>query len=249
MTTEQTTTTEYNDDYVPHIPNRPPYRHLMAHVFHFLFWLLSDLKIEGREKLPTDRPFILVLNHLHLLDAPLMYACVHHLKILALVGISHRENRFMRTVIDTAGAIWLRRDGNDMPAIRVVLDALKQGYAIGIAPEGTRSRVGHLIEAKEGAAFLASNANVPIYPIGLSGTTKVVPAWKRLGRARVHVRVGDPFNLKDIPVADRSQRLKTWTDEIMCRIAALLEPDLRGFYADHPRLLELLGEAPPPPTG
>ncbi|NJN80793.1 MAG: hypothetical protein HC797_10190 [Anaerolineales bacterium] len=53
---------------------------------------------------------------------------------------------------------------------------------------------------------------------------------------------GEPFTLPPIPRDKREETLKQYTDEIMCRIAVMLPKHNRGFYADHPRLKELLNE-------
>jgi len=55
------------------------------------------------------------------------------------------------------------------------------------------------------------------------------------------VKFGEPYQ---IPLTQDEEEAKDWlnkaTDEIMCRIAALLPPERRGIYADHPRLKEIL---------
>jgi 1-acyl-sn-glycerol-3-phosphate acyltransferase len=55
--------------------------------------------------------------------------------------------------------------------------------------------------------------------------------------------VGKPYYLPEIDMANRQAWLERYTDEIMCQIAALLPLEYRGFYADHPRLKELLAES------
>ncbi len=62
----------------------------------------------------------------------------------------------------------------------------------------------------------------------------------RLRRPRITIRYGEPFWLESIDRANREACLQRNTDEIMCRIAAMLPPQYRGAYADHPRLMELL---------
>jgi 1-acyl-sn-glycerol-3-phosphate acyltransferase len=63
-----------------------------------------------------------------------------------------------------------------------------------------------------------------------------------LRRAQVHIIAGKPFTLPPMPRQGREQALQDYTDEIMCHIAAQLEPQYRGIYADHPRLKQLLEE-------
>jgi 1-acyl-sn-glycerol-3-phosphate acyltransferase len=53
-------------------------------------------------------------------------------------------------------------------------------------------------------------------------------------------RFGKPFRLPPFSRENREEDLRRQTDEVMCRIAALLPPEYRGVYADHPRLHELL---------
>jgi 1-acyl-sn-glycerol-3-phosphate acyltransferase len=111
-----------------------------------------------------------------------------------------------------------------------------------IAPEGTRSRAGSLIEAKSGVSYLAAKLNRPIVPVAITGTEdKVVFGnLKRLRRSHFTVTAGPAFTLPPLPRENRDEALKRYTDEIMCHIAALLPEKYWGVYADHPRLKELL---------
>jgi 1-acyl-sn-glycerol-3-phosphate acyltransferase len=69
-----------------------------------------------------------------------------------------------------------------------------------------------------------------------------------LRRPHITINIGSMFNLPPLPAEGqgRAEALKTDTDEIMCRIAALLPEENRGFYADHPRLKAILEEAKMP---
>ncbi len=111
-----------------------------------------------------------------------------------------------------------------------------------LAPEGTRSPNATLQKAWPGASYLAAKAGAPIIPVALVGCedAKFFPNLKRLRRTQVTVYAGEPFTLPPVPVQNREAVLEQYTDEIMCRIAALLPPAYRGYYADHPRLKELL---------
>ncbi len=111
-----------------------------------------------------------------------------------------------------------------------------------IAPEGTRSRVGSMIEGRPGAAYLASKLQRPIAPIGLSGTEDktIFGNLRRLRRSDVLITAGETFVLPKIANRDRDVILREYTDEIMCRIAVLIPERYRGVYAKHPRLLKLL---------
>ena len=111
-----------------------------------------------------------------------------------------------------------------------------------LAPEGTRSQSGALLEGRPGASYLATKANVPIIPVALMGTEDwlVKSQITRLRRSKVIIKVGKPFTLPPIKGEYRENSLQDHTDEIMLRIAALLPPAYRGVYANHPRLHEFL---------
>jgi 1-acyl-sn-glycerol-3-phosphate acyltransferase len=119
---------------------------------------------------------------------------------------------------------------------------MKAGSILVIAPEGTRSKTETMAEGKPGVAYLAMKARVPIVPVGLVGTEDrvVVEQLKHLKKSEIKITVGMPFNLPAIQRVNREEVLKQCTDEIMCRIGALLPEKYRGVYADHSRLKELL---------
>jgi 1-acyl-sn-glycerol-3-phosphate acyltransferase len=86
---------------------------------------------------------------------------------------------------------------------------------------------------------------VPIVPLGHFGTERVARTWLRLRRPEVTVRIGEPFTLPPLAATERSAGLHEQTDLVMCHIAALLPPEYRGVYADHPELRRLLAKASP----
>lgn len=160
--------------------------------------------------------------------------------ITGLVARKHRKNPFFRWLIDTLGGIWLSRDEIDTSAIRAARDHLKSGGVLGIAPEGTRSDTGALQQAKTGVAFLADQAGVRIVPVAVSGTWQITKEILTLRRPVITVNFGKPFLLAPVNRKTRDQDLENNTEEIMCQLAALLPPENRGVYADHPRVDELL---------
>jgi 1-acyl-sn-glycerol-3-phosphate acyltransferase len=75
------------------------------------------------------------------------------------------------------------------------------------------------------------------------GTELVTRTWLRLRRPVVTVRMGRPFTLPLLAAGERSAGLREQADVVMCHIAALLPPEYRGLYANHPELQRLLTKA------
>lgn len=218
--------------------------HLARLFVHLIVRLTTRLHIIGIENIPKDGALIVASNHLGRLDAPLVYVVLVRRDITMMVAEKYKEVAFFRWLVKALDAIWVDRFNADLVAMRESLNRLKKGGILVMAPEGTRSPTGALIEARPGASYLASRSGVPIIPVAVTGTedSNVVAHLKRLRRVPVFGRVGKPFTLPPLKSNDKEAELKRNTDEIMCRIAAMLPQEYRGVYADHPRTLELLNE-------
>jgi len=215
-------------------------RSALLSIVRFLFGLLTHLEKEGLGNVPEKGGAILAANHLSRVDAPLVFALVKRNDTTGLVADKYKKHIFLRPLIEAVHGIWINREQADFQALRAAREYMQKGGLLGIAPEGTRSRTGALRQAKTGVAYLADRAAVPIVPIAIWGTEKTFSELYRFRRARVKIRFGKPFSLPPLERGNRSGALKHNTDEIMCRIAAMLPPEYRGVYADHPRLKELL---------
>ena len=209
-------------------------------IARFLFRHLSHVEVIGLENVPPLGGLILAANHLGRLDAPLVFAVVERDDVTALVADKYINNPFFNWMVNGVHGIWIDRETADFRALRVARDYLQQGGALGVAPEGTRSRTRALIQAKTGVAYLADKAGVPVLPVAITGTEMAVSTFFRLRRPRIQIRFGKPFCLQPSERHARGMSMEQNTDEIMCRIAELLPPEYRGVYADHPRLQELL---------
>jgi 1-acyl-sn-glycerol-3-phosphate acyltransferase len=209
-------------------------------LFRLLLKLLARVEADGMENIPEEGGFILASNHLGTLDVPLIATHVMRNDATLLAAKKHRKNPLYRRMIDAVGGIWIDRYQADYGAMRSARAALRQGKMLGVAPEGTRSPTGALIEGKAGVAYLASLSGAPILPVGIRGTDRAAAELRRLRRPVVGIRFGRLFTLEPLDRNDREQELQRRTDEIMCRIAVLLPPQYWGVYAGHPRLEALL---------
>lgn len=207
--------------------------------------LLADVEVHGQEKLPQGG-FILAMNHLGRLDAYLLHLCIEDRNDFAVpVAEKYEKHPFYGWLGRQLGVVWVDRYNADYRAVRRIIQRMQDGAILAIAPEGTRSRTEALIEGKPGVAFLAARAGVPVMPVAITGTEDraVGEHWRRFKRPKIVIRGGDPFLLEIPHGKNRDEALKTATDEIMCRIAALLPEKYRGVYSGHPRLKELLDNA------
>lgn len=215
-------------------------RDMISSVLTMLVRLLARVEAIGLDNVPSQGGYIIATNHMSILDPVIVFVYIRRKDLSALVAKKHQKNPFFRWLVDAVGGIWLNRDDPDAHAIRASRDYLQKGGLLGISPEGTRSPSGALNPAKTGVAYLADVAQVPIIPVAITGTHNGIKRVFTFQRPRFTIRFGCPFSLAPVNRLSRETDLKRNTDEIMCRIAAMLPAELQGAYADYPRVKELL---------
>ena len=219
-------------------------RETLRKIVNRLIRLLSRPTFEGLEYLPKEGGLIVATNHLSRLDTLLLFINPARDDITALVADKYQQYPLFKWVLNTGGIIWLDRESADFGAMRTAVEVLKKGVALGIAPEGTRSVGAELLEGKPGTVMVALKAGVPIVPVGIAGTENVFRRMFTLQFPHITVKFGPAFVLPPLERDRRSEQMKEYTDEIMCRIAALLPPRYHGYYKDHPRLKQMLNLPP-----
>jgi len=201
--------------------------HWFAHAF---FRVASRLDVRGLEHIPRTGPLIVAANHMHALDPPVVFAVVPRRQ--TVFAANKWRGKFAGWIMQVfANAIFVERGEPDRQAIAKALEVVRQGGALGVAPEGTRSRTGGLIEGKPGTVYLASRSGAPILPVVVWGQEKAMHEWARLRRPEIHVRIAEPMRLPPGAERARSADLATYTDQLMMTLARMLPEDYRGVYA------------------
>jgi 1-acyl-sn-glycerol-3-phosphate acyltransferase len=160
------------------------------------------LEAAGLENVPVSGGVILASNHLSIADSTF------------LPLVLDRQVTFMAKAEYFAGGPWPTRlvssflrgsgqvpvDRDNQRAAVASLDAclrvVREGRVFCIYPEGTRSPDGRLYRARTGVAWLALKSGVPVVPVAMTGTDRVLPPGRALPRpARVKVTFGKPVDL------------------------------------------------------
>ncbi|MBN1934077.1 MAG: 1-acyl-sn-glycerol-3-phosphate acyltransferase [Anaerolineae bacterium] len=214
-----------------------PKRYLLGRVVVFfvrvLAHMLMKIKVEGAVNFPKTGPLVMLGNHINFLDPVLPYAIARRY-VKGMTAVETYRRFFFNFLAWSVDAIPVERGTPDLSAIRACVEALEAGWALYIAPEGTRSGHGRLQRGYAGVTLILLRAGegVPIYPMGFAGVEHFWPNIKRLRRTPVCVRIGQPFYLAPPEGRIRQPERDQIMAEIMGQIAALLPPENRGLYAD-----------------
>jgi len=212
------------------IENMPWYYYLARFLVNLLLRIITRWKVIGKENIPERGPLLVVSNHLHAYDPAVLGISMDRIVIFMA-----KEELFQFKprgyVLRGLGSFPVFRGKLDRRAIRRSQKLLADGMALAMFPEGSRSESQKLQPALAGSALIAIRSGAPILPAGITGTER----FEWLGwfsRPKVTVNFGKPFYLPQGKGKVTREELEEQTDSIMTRIAELLPPKYRGYYAD-----------------
>jgi 1-acyl-sn-glycerol-3-phosphate acyltransferase len=163
---------------------------------HYLAWApLAGVTVEGRSRLPHDGACVYVSNHQSMVDILAVFAT--HLSFKWVSKVENFYAPFLGWNMVLNRYVALKR-GN-LPSIRRMLRRcnalLREGESLFVFPEGTRSPDGELQSFFRGAFRIAARNRVPIVPIVLEGTQRILPKGRfRIVPRHVLVRILDPVD-------------------------------------------------------
>ena len=185
-------------------------RKIIKVVLSTIYKIAFRVKITG--SVPKDGAYIICSNHINYLDAA---AIVLFNK--RKVNFVAKEDLFTHGILMWLGhlfdAIPIKRNMQDIEAMKRCLKVLKNGELLGIFPEGTRKGMEKNLKAKNGAAFMAMRANVKVIPVGIHGTFKPF--------SKVYINYGEPMDLSKY----NKEEMDKATEEIMERIVMLTKKE------------------------
>ncbi len=192
--------------------------------FAWLFQRKFGFRIDGRDHEPRP-PFIVIANHTSVVDIPLVANAVRR-RVAFVAKIELQQHWAVRLWIRSLGGFFVRRGKVDLAAVRTGLGILRGGGVLGIFPEGTRSPDGRLRAFEEGAAYWALKAGVPILPVAIIGSYRVLPPGAKGVRPhQVLVKVGPALTVPREEGRLTSEAISRWTRRFEDALAALLPPD------------------------
>jgi 1-acyl-sn-glycerol-3-phosphate acyltransferase len=182
-------------------------QHSMARIWGRMLLAVSfiQVRIEGREKLDPHANYVFVANHASFMDIPaLLSALPHQFRFFAKKSLY--KIPFVGWHLNRAGHLPVDRS-NVRASLKSMTEGARivaeRGISVLLFPEGGRAPEG-LREFKEGAAYIAIKAGVPVVPIAIVGMRQLLPMGSiHLRSGRVVVRISDPIPTKGLKLSDR----------------------------------------------
>jgi 1-acyl-sn-glycerol-3-phosphate acyltransferase len=168
--------------------------HLGWLAFRAIFRFYFGWRVYGAERVPVTGPVVLAANHASYVDPPLIGAGLPR-----QVHFLARDTLFTQPVLGSLLRSWevvpVDRDGAGAGGLKAILDRLRQGGAILLFPEGTRSADGQLQAARAGIGLVILKSSCPVVPVRVFGTFEAYGRRLRLPRPyRVTVKFGGPLD-------------------------------------------------------
>ena len=195
--------------------------------------------VVGAEHIPATGGAIIASNHLSIVDSiylPLM--------VERPVTFAAKSEYFTGTrLIDRLTASYLRStnqlsvDRTGPRAAQEMLEAalqmLRDGQLFGIYPEGTRSPDGRLYRGRIGVGWLAVNSGLPVIPVAMHGTDRLLPPGHIVPRpGRIKISIGKPLAFgPEVLEGPKAKARRTITDEVMRGIQDLSGQEYVPVYA------------------
>jgi 1-acyl-sn-glycerol-3-phosphate acyltransferase len=141
-------------------------------------WLrLSGVKVKviGREHIDPNQTYVFVANHWSYLDAAPLFAFTG--RRMGMIAKKELLNApILGYGMGFVNVIAIDRSNKDraVQSLSVATERLRAGISFGVCPEGTRAKPGEMLAFKKGAFHMAAQAGVPIAPIALKNTDKLM---------------------------------------------------------------------------
>jgi 1-acyl-sn-glycerol-3-phosphate acyltransferase len=134
----------------------------------------------------------------------------------------------VRTLAHWMRAFPVKQDSADRAALRKAEKLLETGEALVVFPEGHVAESADMEPVQPGVIMLAIRANVPIVPVGIVGTERIVPHgkfWPRRSGRPVRVRFGEPIPVETLSGGKKGR-------EALENGVAVLEDTLKALVRD-----------------
>ncbi|WLD91844.1 1-acyl-sn-glycerol-3-phosphate acyltransferase [Alkalihalobacillus sp. AL-G] len=171
------------------------------------------VEVIGVENVPKDSGVLICSNHISNLDPPLVGTTANNRTVHFMAKSELFDFPILKQVLPRVNAFPVKRGMSDKQALRKGLQLLRDGKAVGLFPEGTRTRTGKVGQGLAGAGFFALKTDAKVVPCAIIGPIKLFHKFK--------IVYGKPIDLTELK--ERKASAKEATEKIMNEIQQLYD--------------------------
>lgn len=176
---------------------------------------LYKIEVIGKEKLKTDKPYIVAANHLSNWD-PFIIAMASGQFLAFMAKTELFDTFFSRWLMDWCGAFSVNRSKLEVSTIKTAINVNKTFWKLAIFPQGTRDASGKINKVSRGFVALAKATKADIMPVSISYTN---PKSTGFHKEKITIKVGDP-----IPYGEVDETINKWCEAISAMSGLEYEP-------------------------
>jgi 1-acyl-sn-glycerol-3-phosphate acyltransferase len=195
--------------------------------------------VTGLDNIPKTGGVIVASNHLSFIDSVFLPLVLDR-RIFFLAKSDYFKGRGLKgwatkTFMNGTGMLPIDRSGGKASeaSLNTGLKVLHDGEVLGIYPEGTRSPDGKLYRGRTGVARMILEGNVPVVPVAMIDTEKVMPIGTKIPKVqRIGIVIGEPLDFSRFAGLEGDRFiLRSITDEIMYELNRLSGQEYEDIYA------------------
>lgn len=202
---------------------------IVYNIFYNLAKLLArmifSMRVIHQERMVESGPLLIAVNHSSFFDPPLAGICSER-GVYYLARKTLLKWPFFGPLFPAMNVIPVERDGNDMSALREVIKKVKDGNAVLLFPEGTRSVDGNLQPARAGIGLIIAKTGAPVLPMRIFGAYEAFPKnARRFQLSQITVVIGEPIYFSEEEISHTSRETyQVLSNRVMEAIGALKLP-------------------------
>jgi 1-acyl-sn-glycerol-3-phosphate acyltransferase len=202
---------------------------IVYNIFYNLAKLLArmifSMRVINPERMVESGPLLIAVNHSSFFDPPLAGICSRR-GVFYLARKTLLKWPFFGPLFPAMNVIPVERDGNDMSALREVIKKVKDGNAVLLFPEGTRSIDGNLQPARAGIGLVIAKTGAPVLPMRIFGAYEAFPKnARRFQLSQITVVIGEPIHFTEQEISNTSRETyQLLSNRVMEAIGALKLP-------------------------
>lgn len=199
------------------------------YLIRLILFIVTRWSVQRSPVGPPDGPVVFVSNHLNFVDPPILATAIGRPRRLRFMAKAELFSGPLGLLVKLYGAFPVRRFDADVAAMLAAERILRQGGALGMFPEGTRSRSWVMARAHPGTALIALRAGATVIPCAITGTERIKGVVVFFRRPSIAVRIGEPIAVTRAKRPSEEQ-VSQLTDAIDGAIRSLLPAAYGGTY-------------------